>query len=209
MCSKEKIVIDQFLKLGKGELFCRSDFGIEISDRELKRILYHFILSGEVHIILSKVYYKVEMNKFSQFKNKPLSPDITAVLQTLSRATALKFQEHGGLAANRIGLSTQVPVIHVFYTTGRSREIKLYGQTVRFIRTRCLDVFQYAYKSVGLAISALYFLGPQIVDGVMIKQLKKTLGENDYQRLVKAKKPLWIENRILEVEKYEIELMVR
>ena len=67
-----------------------------------------------MHIILSKVYYKVEMNKFSQFKNKPLSPDITAVLQTLSRATALKFQEHGGVAANRIGLSTQVPVIHVF-----------------------------------------------------------------------------------------------
>ncbi|UNW06165.1 DUF6088 family protein [Acinetobacter variabilis] len=150
---------------------------------------------------MSKVYYKVEMNKLSQFKNKPLSPDITDVLETLSRATALKFQVHGGVAANRLGLSTQVPLIHVFYTTGRSRDIKLYGQTVRFIRTRCLDVFQYAYKPVGLAISALYFLGPQIVNGVMIKQLKKTLGENDYQRLIKAKKPLWIENRILEVEK--------
>lgn len=200
MRSKEKIVIDQFLKLGKGELFCRSDFGIEISDRELKRILYHFILSGEVHIILSKVYYKVEMNKFSQFKNKPLSPDITAVLQTLSRATALKFQEHGGVAANRIGLSTQVPVIHVFYTTGRSREIKLYGQTVRFIRTRCLDVFQYAHEPVGLAISALYFLGPKIVDLVIIKQLKKSLGEDNFQKFLKAKKPLWIQKRILEIK---------
>lgn len=138
-------------------MFCRFDFGIEISDKELKRILYQFIQSGEVQVILSKVYYKVEMNKLSQFKNKPLSPDITDVLETLSRATALKFQVHGGVAANRLGLSTQVPQLFMFYTTGRSRDIKLYGQTVRFIRTRCLDVFQYAYKPVGLAIPHYIF----------------------------------------------------
>ncbi|WP_180034124.1 DUF6088 family protein [Acinetobacter sp. YH12233] len=200
-CNKEKLIIEKYLRFEAGKLFCNLDFGVELKNKELKRILNKFILSGEVHTILSKVYYKVERNKLSQFKNKPLSPDIAAVLQTLSRATALRFQEHGGIAANRLGLSMQVPLIHVFYTTGRSREIKLYGQTIRLIRTRCLDVFQYAHEPAGWAISALYFFGPQIVDPAVIEKLKDSLGEEDFQKFLEAKKSGWMKNLILEVEK--------
>ena len=60
---------------------------------------------------------------------------------------------------------------------------------------------QYAHEPVGLAISALYFLGPKIVDVDIIKQLKKSLGEDDFQKFLKAKKSLWIQKLILEVEK--------
>ncbi|WP_257222088.1 hypothetical protein [Acinetobacter sp. YH12245] len=66
------------------------------------------------------------------------------------------------------------------------------------IRTRCLDVFQYAHEPVGWAISALYFLGPKIVDLTIIEKLKKSLGEDDFQKFLKAKKPLWIQKLILE-----------
>jgi hypothetical protein len=36
---------------------------------------------------------------------------------------------------------------------------------------------------------------------LIIEKLKKSLGEDDFQKFLKAKKPLWIQKLILEVEK--------
>ena len=40
---------------------------------------------------------------------------------------------------------------------------------------------QYAHEPVGWAISALYFR-PKIVDLTIIEKLKKSLGEDDFQK---------------------------
>ncbi|QIO08663.1 hypothetical protein [Acinetobacter lanii] len=102
------------------------------------------------------------------------------------------------MAANLLGLSTQVPLINVFYTNKNSKEFRFFGQIVRFVKTRCHDVFQYPFERVGWAIAALYYFGPHIDDQAsIVMKLRKELTKEEYQSLLNAKKPGWMQ-KILE-----------
>lgn len=188
--SKERLIVDEYKKIEKGKLFSTLDFSVHVGDKKLQWILREHIKKGEVIILFSKVYYKIKMNKF--FPDRILSPDIQLALKVLSKRTDQKIQEHGGRAANILGLSTQVSIIDVFYTNKNSREFEFFGCTVRLIKTRCLDVFQYPHERVGWAISSLYNLGPNIVDRQLLMKLKKELTTEEYEKFLKAKKPSWI-----------------
>lgn len=192
---KERLVLEEYAKFEKGTLFSILDFSVYVGDKKLQWILRNVIEKGEVLMVFPNIYYKVQINKF--FPNKILSPDIQLALKALSKRTGEKFQEHGGVSAHRLGLSTQVPVIDVFYTNKNSREIQFFGHTVRLIHTRCHDVFQYPHERVGWSVSALYFLGSKVVDLEMINRLKEVLGEEDFQNFLRVQKPSWI-NKILE-----------
>ena len=63
---------------------------------------------------------------------------------------------------------------------------------MRLIKTRCHDVFQYPHERVGWAISALYQCGPNAVDQQLLMKLKKELTKEEYEKLLKAKKPSWL-----------------
>jgi len=188
--SKEKLVLEEYANLEKGILFSVLDFSVHISDKKLQWILRNFIQKGEILMVFPNIYYKVQMNKF--FPERILSPDIQLALKILSKRTGEKFQEHGGVSAHRLGLSTQVPVIDVFYTNKNSREFHYFGHTVRLIKTRCHDVFQYPHERVGWVISALYQCGPNAVDQQLLMKLKKELTKEEYEKLLKAKKPSWL-----------------
>lgn len=192
---EETLVLEEYAKFEEGTLFSILDFSVDVRDKKLQWILRNVIKKGEVLMVFPNIYYKVQINKF--FPKRILSPDIQLALKALSKRTGEKFQEHGGVSANRLGLSTQVPVIDVFYTNKKSREFHYFGHTVRLIHTRCHDVFQYPHERVGWGVSALYFLGPKVVDLEMINKLKKALGEEDFQTFLRVKKPSWI-NKILE-----------
>lgn len=192
---EETLVLEEYAKFEEGTLFSILDFSVDVRDKKLQSILRNVIEKGEVLMVFPNIYYKVQINKF--FPNRVLSPDIQLALKALSKHTGEKFQEHGGVSANRLGLSTQVPVMDVFYTNKKSREFHYFGHTVRLIHTRCHDVFQYPHERVGWSVSALYFLGPKVVDLEMINRLKEALGEDDFQNFLRAQKPSWI-NKILE-----------
>lgn len=192
--SKETLILEEYAKFEKGTLFSILDFSVYVRDKKLQWILRNSIEKGEVLMVFPNIYYKVQMNKF--FPNRILSPDIQLALKALSKRTGEKFQEHGGVSAHSLGLSTQVPVIDVFYTNKNSREFHFFGHTVRLIKTRCLDVFQYPHERVGWAVSALYFLGPKVVDLEMINKIKESLSDEDFQTFLRAKKPSWINKLI-------------
>lgn len=192
--SKDKIVIDEYKKIEEGKVFSALDFSVHINDKKLQWILRDYIKNSDSLILFPKVYYKTKKNRM--IPNRILTPDIQNTLKVLSRRTGEMFQEHGGISANYLGLSTQVPQIEVFYTNRNSREFLFFDCTVRLIKTRCLDVFQYPHEKVGWAVSALYFLGPKVVDVKMINKLKESLGEEDFQTFLRAKKPSWINKLI-------------
>ncbi|OTG86991.1 hypothetical protein B9T31_05095 [Acinetobacter sp. ANC 4558] len=194
--SKEKIVREEYAKFEKGRIFSISDFSVYINDKKLRWILRNSFEKGEVITAFPTIYYKVKMNSF--FPDKILSPSIVIALKALTKRAGQKFQDEGGRAANLLGLSTQVPLIDVFYTDKNSKEFQFFSYTVRFIKTRCHDVFQYPYERVGWAISTLYYLGPLILDqALIVKKLRKGLTKEEYQCLLNAKKPSWMQ-KILE-----------
>lgn len=112
--SKDKIVIDEYKKIEEGKVFSALDFSVHVNDKKLQWILRDYIKNGDSLILFPKVYYKTKKNRM--IPNRILTPDIQNTLKVLSRRTGEMFQEHGGISANYLGLSTQVPQIEVFYT---------------------------------------------------------------------------------------------
>ncbi len=55
----------------------------------------------------------------------PLSPDTDEIAAALARQTGTRIAPSGATAANRLGLSTQVPAKAVYLTDGRTRRVRV------------------------------------------------------------------------------------
>ena len=112
--------------LAAGSVFSVQDFSVPLSKKQLLSFLSPYLDQGEVSQVVPNIYYKV---KFSNLFNPPraLPPDLSDVLAAITRLTGETIQYDGGYCANRLGLSTQVPLSHVLHTNGRSRRFKLAG----------------------------------------------------------------------------------
>ena len=174
--------------LAAGSVFSVLDLSVALSKKQLLSFLSPYLDQGEVSQVIPNIYYKV---KFSNLFNPPraLSPDLSKVLAAITRLTGETFQYDGGYCAHRLGLSTQVPLYHVLHTNGRSRRFKLAGVDVVLNHTDDQRLLQYPLQKVGMAISALYYLGPNVVDDKIIKAIKDQLSPEEYAKLLSADLP--------------------
>jgi len=169
--------VDEFKELGKAEVVYQ----------ELQRLNKQGVLNRIQH----GVYYKPEPNRM--LKERYLSPDVYEVVKVIAEKNSEFIQVHGGMAANRLELSTQVPVMDVFYTSGNSREFKIGGTRVRLLHTKNSKFFQHPFDSrVGVAISALLFFGKEIVDLNMVKKLERMLTSEERILLYQSSLPMWL-----------------
>lgn len=177
--------VGEFKELGKAEVVYQ----------ELQRLNKQGVLNRIQH----GVYYKPEPNRM--LKERYLNPDVYEVVKVIAEKNSEFIQVHGGMAANRLELSTQVPVMYVFYTSGNSREFKIGGTRVRLLHTKNRKFFQHTFDSrVGMAISALLFLGKEIVDLNMIKKLEKKLTSEEWILLYQSSLPAWL-HKLLDEQK--------
>lgn len=58
------------------------------------------------------------------------APSVEAVVEHIAETTGETVSESGATAANKLGLSTQNPTRQIYWTSGRSRQLKLGAQTV-------------------------------------------------------------------------------
>lgn len=147
------------------------------------------------------IYFKPTFSHL--LEGKPIPPDLNVFIAFLCKRNAETIQLHGGWACNRLRLSKQVPLIKIFYTSGYSRKLRFINGTVKFIRTKDSRILQHAGTNVGLAISALYFLGRKLVDQQIINTIQEQLTENEYQQLKNCELPIWMKKScdIYEVNK--------
>ena len=177
--------VDEFEQYGKTEVVYQE--------------LYRLTEQGVINSIQHGIYYKPEPNRM--LKERYLSPDVYEVVKVIAEKNGELIQVHGGMAANRLKLSTQVPVMDVFYTSGNSREFEIGGTQVRLLHTKNSKFFQYPLGSrVGMAISALLFLGKEIVDLNIVKKLEKTLTSEEWILLYQSSLPAWL-HKILDDQK--------
>ncbi len=109
---------------------------------------------------------------------------------------------HGAEAVRRFGLSTQMPVQPVYYTTGPSRRIQ-YGNIpirLKHISPRKLVA---PGTNVGLAVSALWYLGKNEVTPQTFAAIRQRLSPDEYAQLRAAipKMPAWMAEQLLKYER--------
>lgn len=175
----------------KGRVFTVEDIAIEFEVKHaVQRTLSRLIEEGSIRRIYNGIYYKPEVSRI--LKGILLPPNIDQAIKVISAKNNEIIQMHGALACNRLGLSTQMPMAKVFHTNGFSREIEIGGARIKFLHTNNEQLLQYAGTNVGIAISALYYLGRGYVNIQVVEKIRLKLTPREFRRLQKASLPAWI-----------------
>ena len=130
-----------------------------------------------------------------------LSPDPAGIAAALAQQRGDKLAPSGAAAANRLGLSTQVPAKASYATTGRTRTSQAAGRKVllRHSRAPVLDTVSDTGNAV---LQALTHLGRDNVDDDIISSFARRLNDRDMKALVRARPQMsgWMGDVILKID---------
>ena len=126
----------------------------------------------------------------TQFGVRP--PAVETVLESLSALWGETIVPCGGMAANALGLITQVPVRSVYLTSGPDRKLKVGGLTVE-LRHAPRWQLTAPHRLAGDAVRALAWLGPkEVEEGLEV--IGRKFSPEDIQELAasRALMPAWM-----------------
>ena len=126
----------------------------------------------------------------SRFGNRAPSPHKT--VEALAAQRGERIASSGAVAANVLGLTTQVPVTPEYLTSGPSRTLTLGRQKVRLRHSPPWQLVLSGRRS-GEVVRALTWLGPERV-GTALEQVGRSLSTEERRELagVTAQMPGWL-----------------
>lgn len=123
-------ILDRIRSQGRGKVFTPKDF-LDLASRDAAdQSLSRLVKSGDITRLARGLYHYPEMNERLGI---PLAPDLDDIAEALGRQTGSRVVPSGAVAANRLGLSTQVPAKPVYLTDGRTRQVRI-GKTLIQLR---------------------------------------------------------------------------
>lgn len=154
--------------------------------------------SGVIERVARGVFVRPEISRFVG----KVMPEPLKVAETVARASGSVIQVHGAEAARRFELSTQVPTQPVFYTSGRSRLIRMGAMVIRLqhVSSRKLAL---AGRPAGLALTALWYLGKEAVTPNVIAKIRGKLSAGEFEALKSATSamPAWMSDALYRSER--------
>ena len=122
-----------------------------------------------------------------------LAPDSDSLAQAVTSRTDDVIFPSGALAANLMGLSTQVPAKVAYLTNGRSRVRTVAGRTLTFRHAR-VPLLSNQPQKVNLMLQALSYLGKDSIDDDIVMRCAKRLDDRDMKALstAAAQVPSWL-----------------
>jgi hypothetical protein len=162
------------------------------------QVLYRMAKDSEIMRVAPGIYIRPKWNKYV---NAPVMPDPYEVAELVAKTRGAKIGPTGADAAHRLGLTTQMPTQPVYATTGRTGEVKIGKNIIRF-RHVAPRQMQYAGTAVGTAIAAIRYLGKENVTPQVIGKLEQALTQEDFQTLRTATTALpdWAMDKFFEYE---------
>jgi hypothetical protein len=141
-----------------------------------------------------------ELPRMGKLLKEPLVQSPDHLVRSWARKNGLRVVPSGALAANLLGLSTQVPAKITYYTNGRTRTLTLGPYTVRLLNRgpKTMDV---GGETAPLVVQALRHLGRDGVTLEAIRRLQSALTPAQKSELKDAlgRVPAWMEPVILRI----------
>lgn len=175
-------------RMKRGKPFVRAVF-VEVGSRAaVDKALSRLVRSGCLERVARGVYMRPKLSKYT---SKLVKPSPLAIMNVLSKANGETIQMHGAEALRRLGLSTQMQVLPVYYTSGRTREIKAGNAVVRLEHV-ARDRLQHAGSMVGLALTALHYLGKEGACPHALSKITNSLSPDELATLFACRMPKWM-----------------
>ena len=120
----------------------------------ISKALSRLAQRGELHRIDHGIYVRPIPTRFG-----PRTPSMESVVGSLAALRGEEIASHGAVSANRLALTTQVPIRAIYLTSGRSRSLQL-GKHSLELRHAPAWQFTQAGRLSGEVVRALAWLGP-------------------------------------------------
>jgi len=176
---------DQILKRmrqhGPGGVFTPKDF-LDLGSRDaVDQALSRLARQDGLQRLARGLYYFPRVNP--RF-NIVVPPDADQIADALGRQTGSRVVPSGAVAANRFGLTTQVPARPVYLTDGNSRQIRI-GDMVFQMKHASPRDFHPSSRASALVLQALRYLGKDAVDDHVIATIRRALSQSQRNDLLR------------------------
>lgn len=163
-------------EIGVGEPFTSTQFSAAGTRAAVDQTLSRLVRHGEILRLSRGVFVRPKKSRFVG----EVMPEPSKVAQAIANARGETIQVHGAEAARLLGLTTQMPLQALFYTSGPNRELKLGNLrlTLKHVARRKLAL---SGRPAGLALSALWYLGKEQVDTTTIKSIREKLAPEAFE----------------------------
>lgn len=182
----------QIDRMKPGSVFSPKDF-LEIGSKDaIDQTLSRLAKSGRIRRLGQGIYDKPKKSSFGI-----LPPDAMLVAETLARSTQSRLQVSEAYAANKLGLSTQVPGKYIYYIEGTSRIRKIGSQEIIFKRASPKKMVG-AGRKTGLIFQTLRYFGADNINDEILGKISRNLSMIDLEDLEKEKLALsvWMQDCI-------------
>jgi Family of unknown function (DUF6088) len=173
-------ILDIIRRKNRGKIFISKDF-IDIGSREaVDQALSRLAREGTIRRVGRGLYYLPRMNEALGID---LAPDTDEVAQALARQTGSRVVPTGAVAANQLGLSTQVPARPVYLTDGRTRTVPV-GNTVFVLRHAPPKELPLGSPVSAMVFQALRYLGKEAIKEETVSRLRRKLTARQRKKLL-------------------------
>jgi hypothetical protein len=167
---------------GRGSVFTPKDF-LDIGSRDaIDQALCRLVQSGFIHRVGRGLYHYPR-------RNDRLALDVPASINDLAHAlgrqTGSQVVPSGAVAANRLGLSTQVPAMPTYLTNGRTRKAQV-GNTTILLKHVAPKLLAQGSPISAVVFQALKYLGRDAINDSVIRTIRKQLKPAQRRQLMRG-----------------------
>lgn len=188
-------IISRIKRRKPGWVFTPKDF-LDVGSRAaIDQVLSRLVKQGMVRRLDRGVYdYPKQHPKLGT-----LSPDYDDLARALAGGD-LVFPS-GAVAANTLGLSTQVPAKSFYVTNSTVRSRCIVGQTIKLKRAR-VALLDNVHDKTNFVLQALSYLGKTNMDDQIIQRCVRVLSDSDMKDLNKAMQhiPGWMVDTLHKIQ---------
>lgn len=182
MASGIYVQIKQRIELAEaGAVFLTSDFTDIATASTVRKCLGRQVEEKNIRRIMDGVYEKpIYSNLLKEYI--PANPD--AIAYAIARSFRWTIAPCGDVALNKLGLSTQVPVVWSYISDGPYRKFSWDNITLSF-KHRTNREISFMSETTTLVVEALKTLGKTRVDDSVILSLRNRLPEAEKKKMIK------------------------
>lgn len=161
--------------LDEGSILFTADFSDIASAATIRKYLGRQIEENKIRRVLDGIYEKPVYSKLLQ-EYVPVDPD--AVATAIARNYRWTIAPSGDVALNKLGISTQVPVVWTYISDGPYREYSWDNIIISF-KHRTNREISFMSDVTALIIEAIRTLGKNLIDEKTIAILKNRLSDEE------------------------------
>lgn len=185
--------------LPRGSIVVGSDFSHFATDNMIRQIFHQLVKEGTL-IALGKGLYK--KSNFNELFGEEIPVEPQLIAMAYARKMNWIIYPSKNLALNSLGLSTQVPNVYTYNSSGPTTRLTFENIELEFRHVNPRNLSNQIKSS--LIVEALSYLGSNNIHDDELKVLSQNLTKKEYEQLKKdtQRSSEWIKENIKKMEQY-------